>query len=687
MSVGHNSTTEKLSQGLPERKYLPELHGVRGLALLGVVLFHLFGNGRVSGGIDIFLAVSGFLFTGMLLREATHSGGRIDFYKYLGRLVRRIVIPSAIVVTFTLIVGLIISPVTEHKQHLAEARASLLYFENFELINSQLAYGAAGPETSPFQHFWSLSVQGQFYLVWPVLTIVAVLIARRMKRSAAGVMAVFAIIILVISLGYAWYVGGFNQDEAYLMTSTRAWQFAFGALVALAGASIRIPQPFRGVTGWIGLVLIISCGFVLDGADLFPGPWALWPLLGLTLVLTSAGHRGGSEDPRGSATRFLSHRWLAWIGDHAYDLYLWHWPLIIFYLEFRGREALGVRGALAILAVTVVLAIVLHQLVEVPLKKRAPQRSMAVAAGLIALAGVGASVVLAQQPDPVAGESEEWDPKNYPGALATTGDYETPEGKDFLPAIENLPASPAYYGWDCRQSARNNPGTDEILVCEDPNEPDDPRATVVLAGGSHSGQWQEAFQILADENDWDLKIVDRSGCIFQEPSDDPNDMCSAWQDNFIEWLHGEDVDLVVTPGTRMFPRTPEHVVDGSVQRWNEILDSETDLLLIRGVPRQPNENIAKCIAANGPEESCGPQISQIADSNPLDEMDLDDRITTVDLMENVCPAVNDPDAEYCSPVVGNVAVWRDNSHLSNLYVRSLTPILEEKLREELPELF
>ena len=117
--------TTKLTQGLPERRYLPELHGVRGLALLGVVLFHLFGNGRISGGIDIFLAVSGFLFTGMLLREAANSNGRIDFFKYFGRLVRRIFVPLAIVAVVTLVAGLLISPVTQHRQLWAEARASL----------------------------------------------------------------------------------------------------------------------------------------------------------------------------------------------------------------------------------------------------------------------------------------------------------------------------------------------------------------------------------------------------------------------------------------------------------------------------------------------------------------------------------------------------------------------------------
>lgn len=291
-----------LTRHLPERRYLPELHGVRGLALLGVVLFHLLGNGRVSGGIDIFLAISGFLFTGMLLREASTTGGRLDLFKYFGRLFRRIFVPAALVAVTTLVVGLLILPVTRHQQIWAEARASLLYFENFELINSQLAYGAAGPDTSPFQHFWSLSVQGQFYLLWPFVAIISVLIAKRLGKSAAVVMATLAGLIVLASLSYAIYHSSFNQNEAYLMTATRAWELAFGALLALAGSSLRLPSKLRGPAGWLGLLLIVSCGFVLDGGQLFPGPWALWPIGGLTLIFISAGTEG--RQPRSSGFCF-----------------------------------------------------------------------------------------------------------------------------------------------------------------------------------------------------------------------------------------------------------------------------------------------------------------------------------------------------------------------------------------------
>lgn len=236
-------------------------------------------------------------------------------------------------------------PATGHRQLWAEARASLLYFENFELINSQLAYGAAGPETSPFQHFWSLAVQGQFYLIWPLITVIAVLVARAIRSSAPLVLAMISTLIFLASFTYAIYVGSYNQAEAYLMTETRAWQLAFGALLALFISTLRLPRMLRPVGSWVGVALIVSCGFVLDGAQLFPGPWALWPLLGLVLVLISAGPDGGNHDPWNTATRLLSSRPFGWVADHAYALYLWHWPLLIYYLQLRDREAVGIRGA------------------------------------------------------------------------------------------------------------------------------------------------------------------------------------------------------------------------------------------------------------------------------------------------------------------------------------------------------
>ncbi len=355
-----------LTRGLPERRYRPELHGVRGLAILGVVLFHLFGNGRVSGGVDIFLAISGFLFTAMLLREMAENKGRFRSGAYFSRLFRRLVPPVLVVIAVTTALGLWILPASRQEQLLAEARASLLYFQNFELLQAQLSYEAAHAETSPFQHFWSLSVQGQFYLIWPVVVLLAVWVAKALKTPATYVMVFLTTGILAGSLAFAVHMQSVNQDQAYFMTQTRLWELALGALLALIAVKVPLPKVFRSVSGWLGIALIVSTGFILDGAEQFPGPWALWPLVGLALVLMSAHPDGPEKEPRHTAAGLLGTRPFAWLGGLAYGLYLWHWPLLIFYLEVRDYSHVGPRGATAILLVSLVLAWLSLRLIEQP---------------------------------------------------------------------------------------------------------------------------------------------------------------------------------------------------------------------------------------------------------------------------------------------------------------------------------
>lgn len=685
-----------LTRRLPERRYLPELHGVRGLALLGVVIFHLFGSGRVSGGIDIFLAVTGFLFTGMLLREATASGGTVDLMKYFGRLFRRIFVPAALVAVVTLVIGILVSPATQHRQLWAEARATLLYFENFELINSQLAYGAAGPDTSPFQHFWSLSVQGQFYLVWPIVAVIAVLIAKKARTSAAGIMAILAGTVLVVSFAYAIYVGNHNQDEAYLMTATRSWQLAFGALLALASSTVGLPKSFRWLAGWIGVLLIVTCGVFLDGAQLFPGPWALWPLTGLTLVLISAGPEGGNKDPKGSAASFLSNKPLAWVGDHAYGLYLWHWPLLIFYMEIRDREAIGFRGAIVILTLTVILAVVMHRYVERPLQrigKQSRKRGLwvnkhTVVAGVATMAIAGlATTVLSPSPQTLEATYGDLDSDLYPGA-AVHFISEEPPAMDMFPVPENArDYRQEYAKRGCEQKMGENPGTDEIKVCDDLHASDNPAATVVLAGGSHAGHFEEAFKALGEKYNWEVLVVLKSACVFGGEEYENQTMCGAWNYNFIEWLDNNEIDLVVTPGTRHISGPDEERIEDAAPKWWEKISSTgADLLLTRGTPRKGGTPIPECLAEGGTAQECGASKQQFVKPNPLLEMELPSDVHTIDVNEYVCPAINDPALENCDAVVGNILGWFDGSHFTTPFSQSLAPGIEKEMKEVVPHL-
>ncbi|KUG57820.1 hypothetical protein AVL63_04670 [Nesterenkonia jeotgali] len=673
---------------LPERRFRPELHGVRGLAILGVVLFHLFGAGRISGGIDIFLAVSGFLFTGMLLREAASSGGTINVGRYLARLARRLLPPAAIVVGVTLVVGLLLFPTTRHEQLWGEARASLLYFENIELINSQLAYGAAGPDTSPFQHFWSLSVQGQFYLVWPVVAIASVLIARRLRRPAAGVFGVIVCLIIVVSFVFTLHMQSLDQDQAYLMTRTRFWELAFGGLLALVGSSLVLPRSLRIPAGWLGLGLIVSCGFVLDGAALFPGPWALWPLAGLTLVMLSANRSDDEGSQALSSTRFLSSGFLAWIGNIAYGLYLWHWPLLIFYLEFRGREAVGPRGASGIFAVSVILAWFTHRLIEKPVSRTTlGQRTQLVSAGgLLVGAGVASSIVLTQlAPEIPEGYSMSGVDRNqYPGAADL--DQIDPSGdgnSSIYPSLDSLSDDRSmYYSWGCHQSHENRPDTGEVKVCEDPHPPANPEKTVMLAGGSHAGHWYNGLLLIAEKNNWELLVADKDGCRFRHTEDLETDACSRWNNQFPEVVQERGPDLVVTTGSTIGRSgSTESISNGAQDRWREIRDSGSELLLIRGTAR-PDEDVPECLASESPSRECGPDFASFADTNPLSPVVEDwEGVETIDLTPQICPS------KTCPAVIGNVPVYRDGSHLSSYYVETLAPHMDQAIRDSFPEFY
>ncbi|GAB3193585.1 acyltransferase family protein [Nesterenkonia suensis] len=676
----------KFLRGIPTSRFRPELHGVRGLAILGVVLFHIFGQGRVSGGIDIFLAISGFLFTAMLLREAAARGGRIDLLHYLARLARRILPPAVLTVAVTTLAALVILPSTQHHQMFAEARASLLYMENIELLASQLAYEAAGPTSSPFQHFWSLSVQGQFYLIWPVLTVLAVLAARAIGRPAVHVMALFVALVLLGSLSYALVMHHQHQEAAYLMTRTRLWELAFGGLLALLGARLSLPRPLRGPAGWAGLLLIVSCGFVLEGAELFPGPWALWPLVGLALVLASAGPEGGHVDPPITAARLLSTRPLAWVGNLAYGLYLWHWPLLVFHLHLSGQDRVGLLDGLVLLAVSLVAAWATFHWVERPSAARRglpPGAALIAGGGALMIAAVATTIAMIGTAVQLPGGYSlvEVDRALHPGAAVTRdGADPAPDSVELFPSPEVLAADrPQYYDWDCRQPPGGPADAAEVLVCEDPDPPAQPSRTLMLTGGSHAGQWHHAWMMLADAYGWELIIADKSGCRLQSTVGAESDACAAWNENLIDTVEERSPDLVITPGTVM-DRQEEFIEDGAADRWQEIVDVGAEVLLIRGTPRPPHR-VADCLAEGRSAQDCGSDPSQIAETDPLRGLSLPKGVHTVDLTDHICPEGT------CSAVVGNLPVWYDDSHLSTYYVETLAPFLDEQLHEEVPQLF
>ena len=675
--------------GVPERRFRPELHGVRGLALLGVVLFHLFGQGRVSGGIDIFLAVTGFLFVSMLVREFT-ADGQVNLTQYFGRLYRRIFIPAALVIGITAAFAYFILPKTAHRQAFAEARASLLYFENFELIRSQLAYGAAGPQTSLYQHFWSLSVQGQFYVVLPVF-FVAVAISAGTVRGMRFVRAIALALsgVLIISLLWAAIQGFYAQDKAYLSTWTRLWEFAFGGLAALVLDRIRVRSSWRLPAGWIGLAMIATTGFVFDGGQVFPGPLALWPLFGWLLVMVS-GDLSGTPADRFSASRFLKSPTVRWFADRSYGIYLWHWPVLIFYLNIRDRSAVGIKGAALVFFITLVLAAATYRSVELRLAPRSTSRigtifkrnKTMIPAGAAAML-VGALVItpLAHSNGEVRTAYEDLNQDVYPGAHIAfwEDDRDLPEA-DMVPMPEEARdfKSP-YFDQGCEQSSGDDPGTDVVLVCEDEGAPSQPTATIVLTGGSFGGHWETTFKSLARKYGWEVIVLDKGGCpLGGELS--PDSMCGRYNENLVEWLAANDVDLVVASGSRTDEaQHEEYILDRAPYWWKQITETDTQLMLMRAAPKDSNLDIPRCLSDGGTSQECGIPKKWLKEDP---QTDLPDGAYSLDMKEYVCPAVNDPQADNCDAIVGNILTSYDHGHFTAPFARSLADGLEKEMRQD-----
>ena len=257
------------------RLHRPELQGLRAVAVTLVVVYHVW-FGRVSGGVDVFFVVSGFLLTGQLVRAADRGP------LALGRRWRRMLVrllPCAVVVLMTTVVaGMLLLPEGRWPQTLREVAAAAVFLENWQLAAGAVDYAARSNMASPVQHFWSLSIQGQFFLVWPLLVAPVALAARGDTARVRAHLTVAMLGVFAASLTFSVVLTATNQPLAYFHSLTRLWEFAVGGLLALTIDTVRLPHHARVHMGCVGLAGLLACGAVLRVGTVFPGVAALWPL-------------------------------------------------------------------------------------------------------------------------------------------------------------------------------------------------------------------------------------------------------------------------------------------------------------------------------------------------------------------------------------------------------------------------
>ena len=351
--------------------YRHDLDGLRGIAIALVAMFHVW-FGRVSGGVDVFLALSGFFFGGKLLRAALNPASTLSPIPEVVRLVRRLLPALVIVLAGCAVLTILIQPQTRWETFADQSLASLGYYQNWELASTVADYLRAGESVSPLQHIWSMSVQGQFYIAFLALVFgFAYLLRRRLGDRLRVAFVLLLSVLAIASFVYAIFAHHDDQAVAYYNSFARAWELLLGALVGALVPYIRWPMWLRTAAAVIALAAVLSCGALIDGVRQFPGPWALVPVgAAVVFILAGANRTAGVALPL--PNRLLATAPLVRLGEMAYSLYLWHWPLLIFWLAYSGHAHANVVEGTAVLLISGVLAYLTNRYIEEPLRQRKP---------------------------------------------------------------------------------------------------------------------------------------------------------------------------------------------------------------------------------------------------------------------------------------------------------------------------
>ncbi|WEO78959.1 acyltransferase family protein [Cryobacterium sp. SO2] len=533
----------------------PDIQGLRALAVIAVICNHVIPwPAGGFAGVDIFFVISGFLITGILLREHERTG-RISLRTFYTNRLRRILPSAAVVLAVTGALGYVLFNQTRAIATLWDSLAALLFAANWRFTTVGTDYFHATAPASAVQHFWSLAVEEQFYLVWPwllILVLTAVATGSRTTGRGRRAIAMLAGLVVVASFGYAVWETTTNPTVAYFSTFSRAWELGIGALLAVAAPLMaRIPVAVRFLLGWGGLTGIIGSFFVL-GPDLpFPGPWAALPVLATALVIISG--TGAPQRHLFPLTNPVS----VYLGNISYSLYLWHFPVFIFLTLFLPDQTL--QTTLLIFGATAATAIVAYYLIEQPVHRSpwlrgagrpaaerqqawqswrdrfSTQFIMSSLGAFVIVAVVAVSFQLHERPltpinAPVADAQSDADPELQLQADLAAAAAATAWPNNLMPTLNSA----------MNTTSNNNPARDCFGTGDTPSfdkctwGDDDAPNQMFLVGDSEALSYAPAFKAIAEASDgeWKITTIGLYGCRFTEvliANEDPDVMSACPQ--------------------------------------------------------------------------------------------------------------------------------------------------------------
>ena len=702
-----------------DETFHPDIEGLRGLAVGVVVLFHANLFAMVGGyvGVDVFFVISGFLITGMLLRERTRTG-RISLVQFYARRARRILPAAVVVLVVTLVAGLVLVAPLDRPGLGLDAAAAALSASNVRFALAAGDYFATAATPSPFLHYWSLAVEEQFYLVWPALLVLVAWRGRVGRQVAAVIVGV-----IVASFAINLYLSDAAVNWAFYSLPTRAWELGLGGLLAAFAVGVeRVPTSLRTVGGWIGLAAIGAAVMTFDSSSIaYPGIAATVPALGAALIIAAGSCRLG---PR----RILELPPFRAVGRISFSLYLVHWPLLVLGPIALGLVADTATNVLLVL-VALIAATVSWAIVETPFRsgfpilaaqpRRTLSLSMAVIfavavvaalpsqdVGLVAGAGAVTGLRPTDQESPVASVTSPEPVLQSEGDLTPRDPTATPRPADLPADTPTASPDPVTHGPlpdDVRPSlasARRDEDrlrADGCLAFEDVVDPPTcvygvrkAAFTIALVGDSHAAQWFPALDRLARQEGWRVVTFVKVSCPLIDMAvrnlalEREYRECAAFNKATIAQLSVLRPELTLVSMSRIsiHPlRAAENTVaakGAAVGRMVARIPGKVAIILDTPSPRR---DIPGCLSAHPSDvDACAiPRSTAFgADFSLVEQVAAAaSGAATIDLTERIC--ADDP----CPVVLDRMIVFRDAEHLTATFSASLAPALDAEIRRVL----